>query len=249
MALYGKWSGCRSCYVALLLGGNCGLLSHSGCTQKTQQNEQCLPPQCCTRREEIHPKKALRPWSQWFTRGKHGTGGNQLCLGDTCKTKKLCALQRSWMRQQPAPVPSKCPSAEANTQERSPAALCHCKTPFLDGVRCWKVLTHSSNTTSDGNRSWKIPQQLHLEEEQQIPASDGIAYTSSLLTTVQLKRHSAVFIFCIATLQTTDFHLLPIPKRRTFQQLPNSTVERCPTDTLIDWGELWDLQAKYLIKV
>lgn len=60
MALYGQWSGCRSCCVALLLGGNCGLLSHTGCTQKTQQNEQCLPPQCCTRREEIHPKKALR---------------------------------------------------------------------------------------------------------------------------------------------------------------------------------------------
>lgn len=60
MALHGKWSGCRSCYAALLLGGNCGLLSHSGCTQKTQQNEQCLTPQCCTRREEIHPKKALR---------------------------------------------------------------------------------------------------------------------------------------------------------------------------------------------
>lgn len=60
MALYGQWSGCRSCCVALLLGVNCGLLSHTGCTQKTQQNEQCLPPQCCTRREEIHPKKALR---------------------------------------------------------------------------------------------------------------------------------------------------------------------------------------------
>lgn len=60
MALYGKWSGCRSCYAALLLGGNRGLLSHSGCTQKRQQNEQCLTPQCCTRKEEIHPKKALR---------------------------------------------------------------------------------------------------------------------------------------------------------------------------------------------
>lgn len=136
IVLYGKWSGCRSCYVGLLLGGNCGLLSHSGCTQKIQQNEQCLPPQCCTRREEIHPKKPLRPRSQWFTRGKHGTGGNQLCLGHTCKTKKLCALQSSWMRQQPAPVPSNCPSAEANTQERCPAALCHCKTPSLDEVRC-----------------------------------------------------------------------------------------------------------------
>lgn len=44
MGLYGKWSTCRSCYAALLLGGSCGLLSHSGCTQK-RQNEQCLTPQ------------------------------------------------------------------------------------------------------------------------------------------------------------------------------------------------------------
>lgn len=50
-----KWSSCRSCCVALLLGGSCGLLSHSRCTLKTQQNEQCLILQCCTRREEIHP--------------------------------------------------------------------------------------------------------------------------------------------------------------------------------------------------
>lgn len=229
MVLYGKWSGCRSCYVALPLGGNCGLLSHSGCTQKTQQSEKWLPPQCCTRREEIHPKKALRQekgHSLWFTRGKHGAGGNQLCLGDTCKTKKLCALQSSWMRQQPAPVPSKCPSAEANTQERCPAALCHCKTPSLVEVRCWKVLTHSSSTTSDGSGSWKMLQQLHLEEEQQIPAGDGIAYTSSLLTTVQLKKHSAVFILCIYTLL-----IFPTPKRRAFQQLPISAVEGCHTDT------------------
>lgn len=81
------------------------------------------------------------------------------------------------------------------------------------------------------------------------PASDGIAYTSSLLTTVQLKRHSAVFIFCIYTLRTTDFQLFPIPKRRTSQQLPIFTVERCYTDTLIDWEELGDWQAKYLTKV
>lgn len=117
-------------------------------------------------------KKSIlkKPWGGRKVR-KHGAGENQLCLGDTCKTKKLCALQSSWMRQQPALVPSKCPSAGANTQERCPAALCHYKTPSWDEVRSWKVLTHSSNTTNDGNWSWKILQQLHLEEERQIPAS------------------------------------------------------------------------------
>lgn len=166
MALYGKWSGCRSCYAALLLGGNCGLLSHSGCTQKRQQNEQCLTPQCCTRKEEIHPKKALRQEKSQKTWCRR-----ESAVFRRRKTKKLCALQSSWMRQQPALVPSKCPSAGANTQERCPAALCHYKTPSWDEVRSWKVLTHSSNTTSDGNWSWKVLQQLHLEEERQIPAS------------------------------------------------------------------------------
>lgn len=54
-----------------------------------------------------------------------------------------------------------------------------------------------------------------------------LAYTSSLLATVQLKEHSAVFIFCIYTLQTIDFQLFPAPKRRAFQQPPISSTERC----------------------
>lgn len=213
MGLYGKWSTCRSCYAALLLGGSCGLLSHSGCTQK-RQNEQCLTPQW-------RGKKSIlkQPWGRRKARVSLVYQRKTWCRMESAvfrrhlqDKKKLCALQSSWIRQQPAPVPSKRPSAGANTQEMCPAALCHCKTHALDEVRSWKVLSCSRN------RSWQILQQLNLEGEQKIPASDGIAYTSSLLTTVQLKNHSAIFIFCIYILQTTDFWLFPTLKRRAFHQ-------------------------------
>lgn len=167
MALYGKWSSSRSCYAGQLLGGNCGLLSYSECTQKTWQNEQCLTLQCCTRRQEAPSQKSPEAGglsgSQWFTCGNHGARGNQLCLGETCK-KKSSVLHKSagWGSSKLSSLPSV--SARTNTWEECPTALRCCSTPSLDEARSWKVLTHLSKTTGDGNWWWKVPWWLQLEE-------------------------------------------------------------------------------------
>lgn len=65
-----------------------------------------------------------------------------------------------------------------------------------------------------------------------------LAYTSSLLATVQLKEHSAVFIFCIYTLQTIDFSAISRTKEKGFSATANFFYGEVHTDTLIDWGEL-----------
>lgn len=192
-------------------------------------------------------KKSIlkKPWGRRKVR-KHGAGENQLCLGDICKTKKLCALQSSWMRQQPALVPSSVHLLE-QIPKKGVQQLC-ATTRLLPGMKLEAerfsptpvtlLMMGTGHERSYSSFTWKRNVRSQL------------AYTSSLLATVQLKERALSSLHFLH-LYSPDYWFSAISrtKEKGFSATANFFHREVHTDTLIDWGELWDWQAKYLTKV
>lgn len=188
--------------------------------------------------KKLYPKKASRQENGQGPRGLPEENMVQeeiICLDDCKKNSVLQMKQISFL-------PSVCLLEQI--PEKSVLQLCTAAVllPWkkLEAERSWPtwvrpLVMGTGHERSCGSFSWKrnTESQLMMALPMQIPSH----------CSAQLKKHSAVLIFCFDTLQAADFLLFPTPKRSAFQQLPISTVERCYIDTLnvgtlIDWEEI-----------